>query len=68
MTTQHRDPLFTSPRTENPMTQHDDKPLRSFRLQRPHGNDDVTHEALLWLLVLVIIVAPLLWVVYSILG
>lgn len=40
--------------------------MKSFRLDKAsaRGDADVTHEALLWLLVLVIVVAPVLAVVY----
>lgn len=44
--------------------------MKSFRLDRAsaRGDADVTHEALLWLLVLVVVVVPALAVVYWILG
>lgn len=42
--------------------------MKSFKLERPRGNQDVTHEALLWLLVLVIVVFPVLAFVYWLLS
>ena len=38
--------------------------MKSFKLERPHADADVTHEALLWLLVLAFVVAPVLLAVY----
>jgi hypothetical protein len=42
--------------------------MKSFRLEKTSGNADVTHEALLWLLVLTFVVAPVLGIVWYILG
>jgi hypothetical protein len=44
--------------------------VRSFKLDRAsaRGDADVTHEALLWLLVLMLVVVPALAVVYWIVG
>jgi hypothetical protein len=38
--------------------------MKSFKLEKPRGDADVTHEALLWLLVFAVVIAPLLFVVY----
>ena len=42
--------------------------MKSFRMEKFDGNKDVTHEALLWLVVLVFVVAPLLVGFYYIVG
>jgi hypothetical protein len=42
--------------------------VKSFRLEKTSGDADVTKEALMWLVVLLVVVAPLLYLVYSILG
>lgn len=42
--------------------------MKSFRLERTKGNQDVTHEALLWLAVLVFIAAPVLYAIYWVAG
>jgi hypothetical protein len=42
-------------------TAEDDARMKSFRLEKVRGDQDVTHEALLWLAVYVFIVAPVLW-------
>jgi hypothetical protein len=38
--------------------------MKSFRLEKTSGNADVTHEALIWLLVFVLVVAPVLYAIY----
>jgi hypothetical protein len=38
--------------------------MKSFRMTKTSGNQDVTHEALLWLLVFAFVVAPVLYAVY----
>jgi hypothetical protein len=40
--------------------------MRSFRLEKVRGDQDVTHEALIWLVVLLFIVGPLLAIVWYI--
>ena len=35
--------------------------VKSFRITKTSGDEDVTHEALLWLIVFVLVIAPLLW-------
>ena len=42
--------------------------MKSFRLEKTSGDADVTHEALIWLVVFVFVIAPLLYGVYWIVG
>ena len=38
--------------------------MKSFKLEKTSGDADVTHEALIWLVVFALVIAPALYVVY----
>jgi hypothetical protein len=42
----------------------DDSSMKSFRMKKFDGNEDVTHEAIMWGLLLLFIVLPVAWFFY----
>lgn len=39
--------------------------MKSFRMEKVGGHDDVTKETLLWVLVLMVVVLPMIFVFYG---